>query len=344
VVLLLAGCKGSAAMQVDLGPDLESRPPTDVPLRVDDLAAGLFFSVPVQLGDAPPFDALLDTGSAGLRVLPGAVPTSAFDSMTSTAIGGAFGSGTQIDGVLATARVTLGDRTTPTAIPIMAINAVSCTAAVPDCPAQGMTAEQFSFAQAYKAILGVGTRTSMTTPALGSPIVQLDGQPAFVIRAGTYDGNGGTLHIAPSSDELLPFKTLQLPMFDGGAALPNGAVAWNDVMVPHCVTDRTRMISYCAIGLLDCGTSTTLVRSSQYTGTPGDLPPGTDVEMIVGDMSSPIADFTFTVGTPPTVGLDEVVMGPPGAQGDRLTFGTLAFFRNDVLIDAANGTLGMHPH
>ena len=62
------------------GCDLAPAYPVDVPLTV----ANLRWSVMVQVGDAAPFAAMVDTGSSGLRILPGTVPDSAFDQVTTT--------------------------------------------------------------------------------------------------------------------------------------------------------------------------------------------------------------------------------------------------------------------
>src|SRR5580704_2415691 len=92
----LAACRSSS-------PSAPSGP-VDVPISVGVTGQGaLRFSVPIQVGSAPPLDAILDTGSAGLILLPGAVPDTALSQVTSTAAQIAYGAPerVQLAGVVA---------------------------------------------------------------------------------------------------------------------------------------------------------------------------------------------------------------------------------------------------
>src|ERR1700722_14044134 len=102
----LVACRASAPA----GPPA----PVDVPMTVGIGDDELRFSVSIQLGDAPPFDALLDTGSSGLVLLPGAVPDSAFASVTSTPVQLSYGAPSMLNvsGTVALATFRIGSLAT----------------------------------------------------------------------------------------------------------------------------------------------------------------------------------------------------------------------------------------
>ena len=59
-----------------------SEPPVEVPIRQLTLPDGMiWYSVPVSIGGNPPIDAMLDTGSFGLRVLVRAVSPNQYTRM-----------------------------------------------------------------------------------------------------------------------------------------------------------------------------------------------------------------------------------------------------------------------
>ena len=206
------------------------------------------FSAEVKIGNSDPFEAMVDTGSSGLRVLPGVVDDSAFTTSTPVLVSASFHSGLALQGTMATGTVTLGGLTTPTAIPIMRVDVIGCTATDPDCDAAGQDISDYQMFGRYRAILGLGMRTTAASAGIGNPIAQLDGAPAFVVHA-TYDDDDSVIDIAPTDTSA--FRTASLPTLASGAALANGAPAWDDRTVAACVTEPTAQ--YCGGALLDTG-------------------------------------------------------------------------------------------
>jgi hypothetical protein len=312
-----------------------------VPMKVTRTAANgtMRFSIPIQIGDSAPIDAFLDTGSSGLRILEGAVPDSAFTCGTSTEITYSYHSGLRLDGVVAYANVTFGSATTPVPIPTMLVQKVGCTAAMPDCGAQGKSVDDFTLFGPYKAILGIGMRNAASAGGVGNPIAQLAGSPSYLVKAPSYGGTEGAVVIAPSPSEIAGFKTAQLPSYDG-APLQNGVPTWDDRFgLPACVDDATSGVDYCVPAELDSGNPPVYI---EWPGQPDTvvLPAGESLHVTVGAAGDPLGQFGLTVGNVPTPGIDEVVVEPASGAG-FMNLGTALFFRYDALFDQAHGIVGL---
>ena len=105
----------------------------EVPIRQLTLPDGMIrYSVPVSIGGNPPIDAMLDTGSFGLRVLVRAVSPNQY-TPTENQRSYRFESGVRLRGMIATAVVSVGAATTGTPIPIQVIQSVDCVKSKPSC-------------------------------------------------------------------------------------------------------------------------------------------------------------------------------------------------------------------
>src|SRR6185312_14097578 len=259
--------------------------PLDVPMTVTRTSSNgtMRFSVPIRIGDSDPFDAFLDTGSSGLRVLDGAVPASAYACATSTAVTYSYHSGLELQGVVAYASVTIGAAATPGPVPVMLVRQVGCTEAKPSCDAAGKSPANYTFFGPYKAILGVGMRNGAS--GVGNVIAQLAGHPAFVVKAPAYGGGSGTLRIAPS------------PADDDRYGLPADLV------------DQTTSNDFALPAELDTGNPAVYVESKAVTSD-AVIAAGSQVDVTVGPASAPLGEWTFTVAAVPTPGIDLVELEP----------------------------------
>src|SRR6266849_4687349 len=99
--LLAASAAATAADQSKGADSPPSVQRVEVPIRIVYQPNGAVrLAILVQIGDAPPVEALLDTGSSGLRVLPGVLPRAAYGSTpTSAAI--TYSSGVTLRGNVA---------------------------------------------------------------------------------------------------------------------------------------------------------------------------------------------------------------------------------------------------
>ncbi len=344
------GCRGPHARMPDMASpfdaalldealaDLAPQPPSRTAFTVGLANNTLRFSIPIQVGDAPPFDVMIDTGSAGLRILPGILPDSAYTSISTDPVGETYGDRLNVTGVAAYAPVTIGDRTTDGPIAIERISDEFCAADNPGCSVPVEVLAHFS---GFGAILGVGERTSILAPVVGNPIVQMAGHPSFILRAPDFPGGTGTLMVGPSSDDVAAFQTVQLAADPSDLPLANGIAAWDDTNVPLCVTDTTAGVPYCTGALVDSGDPPTEISWAAHTGGTTRLPSGHTVAVTIGPASAPAAAYSFVVGASPKSGLDEVLI--ESAMANSMNVGTAPFFRYDVYFDQTDGLIGFAP-
>jgi hypothetical protein len=316
-------------------------PPTDVPFNLEPVLApsssggtvtdGVRFVINLQLGNAPPIRAYLDTGSSGILVAPDA-PQATLDAIATTQqpFSEAFGSGITTRGVLGSASITIGNRTTASPIGVALVQQLS--------GGSGGSTPLQQFFNGYAALVGIGMRNFSSS--LGNPIVQLPGEPSYVVAAPTFGGTAGNLRIGPTASDVSSYKTLQLSA-SSGATLPNGMAGWADDAVPLCVEDATSGMQFCAGAILDTGNPGSFIDWPGYSG-PALLAPGSQIDVTAGPQSAPIGGFSMTVSSAPQPGLDAINVGP--SSPSSISLGTLLFYRLDVLFDQQQGRIGMLPH
>jgi hypothetical protein len=145
---------------------------TSIPITIGakDKAGDAGILVKVRIGNDPaPVSVILDTGSVGLRVLSGAVPSGAYQT-TDTPDTTVLRDGTTLTGQQATAVVAIGDAVTPLPIALQVVDQVSCATTQPNCVGAAGTS---AFIDAGVAgILGIGLHS--VSDEILSPMVQLD--------------------------------------------------------------------------------------------------------------------------------------------------------------------------
>jgi hypothetical protein len=354
----LLGCSSSApatAVSHDAGADRAgnvpdaaedaSLAPVDVPIAVSEEAVfdSMRFGVSIDVGSSS-LEVQLDTGSSGLRIVEGAVPMSAFERVTTTPVVYSYHSGLIIQGVVAYATITMGGAMgslkTPSPIPVMLIQQASCESTMPECGANGVPISQLTLFGSFKAVLGVGMRSTLIDERVGSPVAQLEGEPSFVVMAPAYGGMTGTLRLNPSASQLAGFKTFELPPLTGGAPLANGVAAFDDRYgLPACVDDETSGTDYCVPAELDTGNPPVYIEWPAHTGSETELPAGHKIDVTLGKSSAPLEEYSFTIASPPKPGIDEILVETPTGQG-FMNLGTAVFFRYDVLFDPVKGVVG----
>jgi len=333
-------------------PTVTSTQPMSLPMSVVPVLSPLPDGGTTQIGlrlvtslsvfqDGSPIEASIDTGSSGIQLVANLLPSASVASLgqTQTLIDEIFPeSGIEATGYLATATPVFGTAATSSPIPVAVLVELSC---VPGsiCPVDAGSLEPYLF-NGSPCLLGVGMRAS---GGVGNPIVQLPGQPSFIIEAPSFGADGGTLRIAPTDEELANYQIFQLP--DGGAqALQNGVSGWNDLTVPACVDDLTTKTDYCADALLDTGTPLIEI---DWKGNNGylEVAPGMSLSVSIGPTASPLGAFNVTIGSPPQFGLDLFVLAPPVQNlGQLVILGLPVFSRYNVLFDQAKGQIGLLAH
>jgi hypothetical protein len=330
--------------------------PTDVPLTLSainqpdgdggTIFTGYRLALQFGLGDAPPIDAWLDTGSEGIQVIGSALSSEqrAAIQMSERSVSSEYAGGVIATGVVGSATVTLGNRTTPQPISILVFEDFACAPNTP-CSVDQMTTGQMAdtLFNGYPAIVGAGLRNFPGgAPVPGSPIPQLPGQPSFIVEAPAYGSSGtGTLRIGPTADEVAPYPMLQLQPFATGGALSNGTPAWDDTGVPACVDDSTIPMNFCYPAVLDTGAPFSVIYLDNQSET-AELAPGDDVSVVVGQTAAPLAQFQVTVSADPQPGRDLFAVLPPVAQlPSSLNLGLTLFFQYNVYFDPVTGQIGL---
>lgn len=203
------------------------------------------YSVPIQVGSTM-IDAGLDTGSAGLRVLPetlqpaDAKATSRHDSYS-------FGIGVKLDGVVESAQVAIGALSGN--ISLQAVSGIGCRSDRPDCPAAHIALANFRVMgngeedQGFKAILG----TSLARADIDNPLPRLGAARWIVELPRPGETAGGRLILNPSDDEASGFAMLPV-LGAAGRAGPGGHDS-----VHGCVASAAEKQKACGALIMDTG-------------------------------------------------------------------------------------------
>ena len=255
---------------VSPGPGLLS-----VPVTVTTDALGIMRAiVHVRVGGGRSVPVILDTGSAGLRILPSAVGRAVIQTgQTQTAT---FGGGVQLTSAEATTTVTIGGASTPSSTQISLIQSSSCASGFPSCrPGEGIS--DLIGDSGADGILGVAMSDATTAQIPYSPLLQL--------RA-PYR-NGFTLSLPADGPDSLVLgtphattDTVTLPMQPATpATYPNGVPAWQkDFDLCWSVND---LHHGCGSTDLDTGGPETVITPTGLAGltTTGELAEGDGVSV-----------------------------------------------------------------
>ena len=213
------------------------------------------YSVPVRIGGGRVVEAMLDTGSFGLRVMHGVVPPERYQSMPEVRRYH-FASGVVLEGILAKAAVAVGDATTGEPVVIQVVRSVHCGEFKPHCPAARLDAADYRIGgdglrrEGFMAILGL----SMRAPPVSSPALNpLDfiGDRRWIIdlpRPG--DAAPGKLIINPDPDEIAGFQTFPVLLRPDAASSGKGL---RESQMPGCLDAQAPAQDDCKPVPMDTG-------------------------------------------------------------------------------------------
>jgi len=120
----------------------------------------------INIGNNPVYVGI-DTGSVGLRVLESSLKDMTNITLTNTSESYSYADGVSLNGVVATAPITIGGVTET--IKFMLVQSVSCIKSMPNCPAN-------SFQSNGRAgLMGVRLDIAGTFGGIWSPLGQLPG-------------------------------------------------------------------------------------------------------------------------------------------------------------------------
>lgn len=223
--LAIAGllCMAAAAASAD-----QEAARIEVPIAQTRLTDGTIrYSVEVSIGGASPIEAMLDTGSFGLRVLSRALMPDRYET-TPIMRNYAYASGIDLHGPLARAVIKIGDASTGAPILFQLVQSVGCVATRARCPASRISAEEYEIGgnglphEGFAAILGLSMRAPATPEAAVNPLSFIGDRVWSITLPLPGENEQGALIIDPGAAELHGFglaHVLGAPQPGGQATL-----------------------------------------------------------------------------------------------------------------------------
>ena len=305
-------------------------PRSEVAIRQSVLSNGaLRYSIQIRVGSRE-LEAVLDTGSGGLRILPGVLgPTDAEPTTTPEVYG--YASGSRYEGVVGRATLTVGGLKGPA--PIHLIHAIGCFAELPHCPASRVPLALYGIAsdglprEGFKVILG----TDMSPGQVGNPLVALGVRRWIVELPRPGEAAPGRLILNPTTQETEGFTIVPLSAAYAQSALHDA--------IPGCLSNDATRARACGAVLLDTGTTSLAVANARLAdwadGAPATL-----------SLFGPTGDTAVRAG---------LALGDPG-HGTRLRFredphnpgvaiyaGVAPYLAWSVLYDMRRQQIGLKP-
>ncbi len=303
----------------------------EVPVREVVLSDGTRrYGVPIRVGGTE-IEAGLDTGSSGLRILPGVVkPGDAQASSRQDSY--SYGAGAKLVGVIGHAVVGVGQLSGATTVQL--VQQVGCTIARPHCAAGSIPLSQYGVqgdglpGEGFKAILGVNMGDA---PA--ATLFKGIGARRWIIelpRPG--EAASGRIILNPTDEEAAGYVFLPvLPDFSFERGGLHDAVR-------GCLTRTSDRQSFCGAALLDSGAPGLEVVQSSTSASP--WPNETPATLVLAD-----ADGHVRVVESLVVGRREhashlTFREQPGLRATQLRFGLTPYFALSVLYDPGRGMIG----
>lgn len=291
------------------------------------------FSVSVRVG-ARSIEAGLDSGSTGLRILPGVL------SATDARIGSKkstyfFGSGVRLSGVVGRARLTLGALSGT--VDLQLVESVGCTQKKPHCAAAHLPLERFGLmgsgmaGAGFKAILGVSMAPA--GPAgIPNPLVSMGVRRWIVELPRSADGRTGRLILNPTDAEVRAY--VMFPVL-GGSSPEHGA---HDA-IRACIVNKRTLATACGWLNMDTGAGGIQVVNSHLrhpwrSGTPAVLVFGEGraphlVEHLVAGERSEASRMSLKTSAK--------------VDGVAIRAGIVPYLAFSVLYDPEHGRIGLKP-
>jgi len=318
--ILLAGL-ASAAQAAD------SR--VEIPIVQRTLSDGtLRYAVLMTIGGAT-VEAGLDTGSTGLRLLPGAAPV----AMTRRRETYAYSGGVKLDGVPAEAEVGIGGGLSGR-ISVHVATRIGCTIQRPWCSASTLPPGRFGLmgdgldGEGFKAVLGL----SMAGKPADNPLRALGARRWIVILPRPGEPDPGKLVVNPSDAEARDFVLLPLM----------ARTSWRDDSVHDavqgCLKDVTAAMTICGPVTLDTGANPIVLINAAAGPALWNGP------AVLSFKGAP-AGVAFSTGQTGQTGQAAKIVGGRDQNLPRSTIlaGVTPYFADDVFYDPEQNRIGLRP-
>jgi hypothetical protein len=291
------------------------------------------YGVEVRVG-ATRVMAALDTGSTGLRILPGVLkPGDAAPSEEAETYG--YASGSRYVGVVGDAALTIAGAQGRG--PIHLIRTIGCYDYLPRCPASRTTINMYGIAsdglpgEGFKAILGI----DMAPGRVGNPLRFL-GARRWIVELPRPGEGAGRLILNPTDAEVAGFAMTPLAApyaHERGGGLHD--------TVPGCLSNRAARQSACGVVLMDTGAPGLAVANGRLEG--GPWPDGSQAGLELFDTAGGVAArIEMDVG-------DRDLGTRLSYRQERRVFGTVIYagtapyFAWSVLYDPRRQAIGLKP-
>jgi hypothetical protein len=281
VVLCLALDGGARAQAPEKAPEATAISPqrVEVPIKQVTLPDGEpRYAVRIRVGRTE-IEAGLDTGSTGLRILPGtlapgdAVSTAERESTR-------YGSGAQLDGVVAKAAVDIGGLKGDARFEL--VDKVGCARQMTNCPAARVAQADYGImgdglaGAGFKAILGVGLKTVR----IDNPLRTV-GANRFIVDLPRDETETGRLILNPAAADLDGFR--KVPAYPLSAE----QTQLHADTVTGCLVPKAGGAKICGALTFDTGAPGIRVVSPDPLGVA--WPPGTEASIVLDDGAGGVA-------------------------------------------------------
>ncbi len=308
-------------------------PRSEVPIRQSVLSNGaLRYSIPIRVG-ARELEAVLDTGSGGLRILPGVLgPTDAEATTTPEVYG--YASGSRYEGVVGHTTLTVGALKGPA--PIHLIRAIGCFAELPHCPASRVPLALYGIAsdglpkEGFRVILG----TDLTLGQVGNPLAALGVRRWIVVLPRPGETAPGRLILSPTADEAAAFTIV--PLSAPYAQARGGAL--HDA-IPGCLSNDATRARACGAVLLDTGSPSLRVANARLADWAKDAP----ATLILFDPTGAVAVRAAVPLGDPGHGTRLAFRDDPHNPGIAIYAGVAPYLAYEVLYDMRRQQIGLKP-
>ncbi|HLZ75570.1 hypothetical protein [Phenylobacterium sp.] len=313
-----------------------AQPParSEAPIRQLTLSNGaLRYAVPVTVGRTAMLVSL-DTGSTGLRILPGAlVPGDAAATKAEEVYG--YASGSRYVGVVGQAKVTIGAASGTGRVHL--IRSIGCFDYLPNCPASRTTLDKYGIAsdglpgEGFRAILGI----DMAQGQVGNPLRFL-GARRWIVELPRPGEGDGRLILNPTDEEAAgyAFAPLSAPY----AHEPGGGL--HDA-VPGCLVNSRTRARVCGPVLLDTGAPWLSVVNARGAGEP--WPDGSPAALELFDTVGAITARETLVTGARDLGTRLTWRRETRVYGPVIYAGIAPYFAWSVLYDPAHQRIGLKP-
>ncbi|UOE47883.1 hypothetical protein MTO98_26080 [Mucilaginibacter sp. SMC90] len=279
---------------------------------------------------------LFDTGSQGLRLIHGALGTTAVDTdQEVVTYGYGYPPGVlEIRGRMAGALIKVGDLPAYDPIRFMRIDDTAGSLKGPWTSIVNVPRLNDKHFRGLAGIFGVGFRS--TRSGISNPLAQLPGNGSYIVHFPKYGDQTGNVLINPADQDRIGFTMYSLDA--DSLLLPNGIRGWKDASLPGAISLDGAADPLPT--LLDTGSPVTEAYSESLPFY-GRVKTGHRVVMAIftkSGKSEIVQDFTVQHQV---TGLDNVTYNHTGGMAAHMSFGTNLFFTYDVLFDQHKGLIGL---